>query len=110
MVCAAFWARPIPHRQRHFVHPMAADIAQLARWGESVNHSVGYAIPLAFVRELAVELSESGIGYAVRKVMVLHHPLYVQILHTDATHLVLVSQSVCEFVQEVASAVSDFGM
>ena len=87
---------------------MAAMVTQLARLSEAVNHSVGYAIPLAFVGELTVEFSDSGIGYAGRKVMVTHHPFYVQVLYTDAAHLVFVSQPMCEFMQEVTPSMFDF--
>src|ERR1700676_2360619 len=87
---------------------MLAVRAGFRRGEEAVNLDQGSSVPLAFVFQLADELSPSDIADGFRKTVVLHHVLDCQTLHAD--HLVFANNASREFVLVVTTLVVDTGM
>ena len=68
--------------------------ASFGTWRKAVYLDKVYPIPAALVFKHRAEHPKRSVVDALREMMVTGHTLYVQVFHTDGTHLVIVSQSV----------------
>ena len=87
-----------------FIH-IAAFAAGLRTWGKTVYLDKIHAIPPALVFKQDEECSERSVPYSLRQMMVALHPLHVQILHADGTHLAVVRECMSDFVKVVLAAI-----
>ena len=107
VVRSALRASPFPVLQCQFSVDISAVAASLGRWCKAVNLDVVLAGETALVFQLAVELADGCICQIVGKVLVLHHPLHIQVFHANGRRLVLAGEVVRDFVDVVVAAVFD---
>ena len=84
MVLSTYWAVPLPDTQvlDRGIY-MTANAARLAAGVEPVHRYQGLAVPAALVLQLTDQFTPAGIHDGFGHVMILHHVLRGQILHTD---------------------------
>ena len=89
-----------------FIH-IATFATGLRTWGEAVYLYEVHTVPTALVFKQGEECSERSIPYGLCQMVVAQHPLHVQILHEDGTHLAVVRESMGDFVKVIFPAVGD---
>ena len=80
---------------------MPAMTASLRNWRKTVYLDKVHPIPAALVFKHRAEYPKRSIVNALCEMMVTGHTLYIQVFHTDGTHLVIVSQSVGYLVKGI---------
>lgn len=110
MVCATFRTGPTALAQfQSFIH-IAAFAAGLRAWGKAVYLYEVHTIPTALVFKQGEECSERSVPYSLCQMMVALHPLHVQILHADGTHLAVVRECMGDFVKIILAAVGNVSL
>ena len=80
---------------------MSATAASLRAWRKAVYLDKVCPIPPALVFKHSAEHSKRSVIDALGEVVVTGHTLYVQVFHTDGTHLVIVGKSVGYLVKGI---------
>ena len=107
MARATFRASPTALAQfQSFIH-IAAFATGLRAGREAVYLDEVHSIPPALVFKQRQEHPERCVPDCLRQVMVALHPLHVQVLHTDGTHLAVVRECMGDLVKVVSAAVGD---
>ena len=107
MVCATLQASPTALTQfQSFIH-IAALAASLRACGKAVYLDKVHTIPPAFVFKHREEHPERCVPGCLSQVVVTLHPLHVQILHAEGTHLAVVRECMGDLVEVVLAAVGD---
>lgn len=101
-------AVPYPHRQRQGVEPVPAGRTGLARRVEPADLDEGAPALGALVLKQPREFTERGIRHGFRQMMVSHHALRIQVLHTQ--DLVLVREHGSDLVQGIGPGIGDLRM
>lgn len=86
---------------------MPAMTASLRTWRKTVYLDKVHPIPAALVFNHRAEHPKRSVVNAFGEVMFTGHTLYVQVFHTDGTHLAVVSQSVDYFVKVIFPLISN---
>ena len=107
VVCSTLRTRPFPVLQCQFSVDISTMAASLGRWRKAVNFDIVLPSETALVFQLAVERTDGCICQIVGKMFVLHHPLHIQVFHTDGRRLVLAGEVVRDFVNVVVATVFD---
>ena len=107
MARATFRASPTALAQfQSFIH-IAAFATGLRAGREAVYLDEVHSIPPALVFKQRQEHPERCVPDCLRQVMVALHPLHVQVLHTDGTHLAVVRECMGDLVEVVSAAVGN---
>ena len=80
---------------------MSATAASLRTWQKAVYLDKIHPIPSALVFKHCAEHPKRSIVDTLGEVMVTCHTLYIQVFHTDGTHLAIVSESVGYLVKGI---------
>src|SRR5205807_2312170 len=108
MADAALGADPFTHIKREVLHNMLTIMTRFTGRIPTVNFDEGSSRPLAFIFQLADELTPSHITDGFCQTVIFDHVLDSQTLHAD--HLVFVDDACRKLVLVVSSTILDTSM